>query len=142
MVTDPEKEARAALDLVARTWGLVDAKQLLFQNRDPELVRARHTWTWVVRHWSGLPLTKIARICDRDHSTVLHALRSFDARLEAAGLSRAYFLGLPSWRLAIDELHRALQPPAIIRPPAPLPSRRPCPSPRRTASGLIKAAGC
>lgn len=141
MMSDPEKEARAALDLVARTWGLVDVGQLLLHNRDPELVRARHTWTWVVRHWSGLSLSKIGRLCDRDHSTVLHAIRVFETRLEAAGLSRAYFLDLPSWPLAIEKLHRALQPPpAVIRAPAtPILRRRP---PRLTASGLIKAAGC
>lgn len=47
-------------------------------SRKGEIVTVRHIWFKLMYQYSGLSLTKIAKIADRDHSTVIHACRKVD----------------------------------------------------------------
>ncbi len=50
--------------------------------RAPNLVRARQLAMYVARNTTDLSLAEIARGFDRDHSTVLHSIRSIEKQLE------------------------------------------------------------
>jgi chromosomal replication initiator protein len=55
---------------------------LLSPSRVPEVTRARHLAMYLTRQLTGLSLANIARSFQRDHSTVLHAIRRVDNELE------------------------------------------------------------
>ena len=51
-------------------------------SRTPHVTRARHLAMYLARQLTGLSLAEIARAFDRDHSTVLHAIRRVNDQLE------------------------------------------------------------
>ena len=51
-------------------------------SRTPRVTRARHLAMYLARQLTGLSLAEIARAFDRDHSTVLHAIRRVNDQLE------------------------------------------------------------
>jgi chromosomal replication initiator protein len=57
-------------------------EELLSKGRSPRVARARQLGMYMARELTGLSLAEIARAFDRDHTTVLHAIRSVKSRLE------------------------------------------------------------
>jgi chromosomal replication initiator protein len=55
---------------------------LLSPSRAPDVTRARHLAMYLTRQLTGLSLADIARSFQRDHSTVLHAIRRVEGELE------------------------------------------------------------
>jgi chromosomal replication initiator protein len=60
----------------------VPREELLSPTRAPRVARARQLAMYLSRELTSLSLAQIAREFDRDHSTVLHAVRSVSQRLE------------------------------------------------------------
>ncbi len=60
----------------------VPRTELLSSRRTPRVARARQLAMYLTRELTPLSLAQIAREFDRDHSTVLHAIRSVSRRLE------------------------------------------------------------
>jgi chromosomal replication initiator protein len=60
----------------------VSREELLSSRRTPRVARARQLAMYLARELTPLSLAQIAREFDRDHSTVLHAVRSIQSRLE------------------------------------------------------------
>lgn len=60
----------------------VPRRELLSTRRTPRVARARQLAMYLTRELTPLSLAQIAREFDRDHSTVLHAIRSVSQRLE------------------------------------------------------------
>ncbi|MEO8092534.1 MAG: chromosomal replication initiator protein DnaA [bacterium] len=56
--------------------------ELLSTRRTPRVARARQLAMYLTRELTPLSLAQIAREFDRDHSTVLHAIRAVSQRLE------------------------------------------------------------
>jgi chromosomal replication initiation ATPase DnaA len=62
----------------------VSRDDLLSPRRQTNVVRARQEAMWLVRHKTGLSLPNIARrFGGRDHTTILHGIRTHQARLDA-----------------------------------------------------------
>jgi chromosomal replication initiator protein len=61
----------------------VPREELLSTRRTPRVARARQLAMYLARELTSLSLAQIAREFDRDHSTVLHAIRSVSRRLES-----------------------------------------------------------
>jgi chromosomal replication initiator protein len=57
-------------------------QELVSPRRSARVVRSRQLAMYLARELTPLSLTEIARGFDRDHTTVLHAVRSVSARLE------------------------------------------------------------
>jgi chromosomal replication initiator protein len=80
----PAREAPsldAIQDAVCAVNGL-SKQELLSKQRSPRIARSRQLAMYMARELTGLSLAEIARGFDRDHTTVLHAIRSVKARLE------------------------------------------------------------
>ena len=60
----------------------VPRNELLSPRRTPRVARARQLAMYLSRELTGLSLAQIAREFDRDHTTVLHAIRSVSQRIE------------------------------------------------------------
>jgi chromosomal replication initiator protein len=60
----------------------VPRAELLSTSRTPRVARARQLAMYLSREMTTLSLAQIAREFDRDHSTVLHAIRTVSKRLE------------------------------------------------------------
>ena len=60
----------------------VAAADLLSARRAPNLVKARQLGMYVARNSTDASLAEIARAFNRDHSTVLHSIRTVEKRLE------------------------------------------------------------
>ena len=71
----------AIQDAVCSVNGLAKA-DLLSQKRSPRVARSRQVAMYMARELTDLSLAEIARGFDRDHTTVLHAVRSVKTRLE------------------------------------------------------------
>jgi len=71
----------AIQDAVCATSGLT-RDQLLSPGRSPQIARPRQVAMYVARELTPLSLAEIARGFDRDHTTVLHAIRAVSDRLE------------------------------------------------------------
>jgi chromosomal replication initiator protein len=71
----------AIQEAVCAVMGLT-RQDLLSPSRSPRITRARHLAMYMARELSGLSLAQIAREFDRDHSTVLHAVRRVGGQLE------------------------------------------------------------
>ncbi len=71
----------AIQEAVASVAGISRA-DLLSAKRSPQVVRARHMAMFLARELTPLSLVQIARDFNRDHSTVIHAIRAVDARNE------------------------------------------------------------
>lgn len=75
---EPEAPSVAAIqDAVCATFGITRT-ELLSSSRTPRIAKARHMAMYVSRQLTGLSLAEIAREFNRDHSTVLHAIRRID----------------------------------------------------------------
>jgi chromosomal replication initiator protein len=57
-------------------------QELLSRRRSPRVARSRQLAMYLAREMTSLSLAEIARGFDRDHTTVLHAVRSVSSRLE------------------------------------------------------------
>lgn len=68
-------------DAVCEIEGL-SKDELLSARRAPRIARARQLAMYLARELTPLSLTEIARGFDRDHTTVLHAVKAVSARLE------------------------------------------------------------
>lgn len=67
--------------LVATEWR-VTLCDLLSRRRDRAVVTPRHVGIWLARHTTLASLPEIGRAFGgRDHSTVMHAIASIDARM-------------------------------------------------------------
>ena len=66
------------LELVADAYD-VFPEALMTHNRQGNVVHARHVLMYVARKASDMSLPQIGRLCDRDHTTVLHAVNRVDA---------------------------------------------------------------
>jgi len=80
----PDREhhsIQAVQDAVCACLG-VARSELLSPARAARVVRARQLAMYLARELSGASLAEIARAFDRDHSTVLHAIRSVQGGLE------------------------------------------------------------
>ena len=71
----------AIQEAVASVLG-VPRTELVSARRTPRIVRARQLAMYLAREMTSLSLAQIAREFDRDHTTVLHAIRSVSKRLE------------------------------------------------------------
>ncbi len=71
----------AIQDAVCQITGLSRA-ELVSPRRSARVARARQLAMYLARELTPLSLTEIARGFDRDHSTVLHAIRAVSSRLE------------------------------------------------------------
>ena len=71
----------AIQDAVCAVNGLTK-EELLSQRRSPKIARSRQLAMYMARELTGLSLAEIARGFDRDHTTVMHAIRSVKGRLE------------------------------------------------------------
>ena len=60
----------------------ISRDELLSPKRSPRIARARQLAMYLARELTGLSLSEIARAFDRDHTTVLHAIRAVGGRLE------------------------------------------------------------
>jgi chromosomal replication initiator protein len=79
---DPDDPSVAAIqDAVCAVVGLSRA-ELLSPSRTATVTRARHLAMYLTRELTALSLADIARCFDRDHSTVLHAVRRIEHELE------------------------------------------------------------
>jgi chromosomal replication initiator protein len=56
--------------------------ELLSSRRSPRVAHARQLAMYLARELTPMSLTEIARGFDRDHTTVMHALRAVEGRLE------------------------------------------------------------
>jgi chromosomal replication initiator protein len=80
--TDPAGPSVAAIQEAVSTVLGVPRSELLSSRRTPRIARARQLAMYVARELTPLSLAQIAREFDRDHSTVLHAIRTVSQRLE------------------------------------------------------------
>jgi chromosomal replication initiator protein len=55
---------------------------LVSAKRTPAITRGRHLAMYLARELTDLSLAQIAGAFNRDHTTVMHALRSVEKRLE------------------------------------------------------------
>jgi chromosomal replication initiator protein len=60
----------------------ITRQDMLSPRRTPAVARARQLAMYVAREQTGASLTEIAREFDRDHTTVVHALRTVASKLE------------------------------------------------------------
>jgi chromosomal replication initiator protein len=81
LATADQPSVRAIQDAVASVLG-VTREELLSPRRTPKVARARQLAMYLTRELTPLSLAQIAREFDRDHSTVLHAIRTVTGRLE------------------------------------------------------------
>ena len=77
----PTPSVAAIQDAVAGVLGVPRA-ELLSPRRTPRIARARQLAMYLSRELTQLSLSQIAREFDRDHSTVMHAIRAVSSRLE------------------------------------------------------------
>jgi len=70
------------IDTVATFYGYT-AEELLSPNRTKKLTMARQAAMWLSRQLTDLSLPEIGRVFDRDHTTVMHAVRKVQAEVDA-----------------------------------------------------------
>lgn len=73
-------------EVVAAAARAVDMRPALLTGplRHKHIVKPRQAAMWVAFHLTGSTLPAIGRMFDRDHTTVLHAVRAIEARLKDA----------------------------------------------------------
>ncbi len=103
----------------------------------PRVARARQLAMYLARELTALSLAEIAREFDRDHSTVLHAIRAVEQRNEPGSDARRTISTASAQRLGATRPARPVTapPPVPTRPGPPQPSSTPRPAPshsRRT----------
>lgn len=58
----------------------VSVEDILSKTRKKDIVDARHYFCAIMRKQLGYPVVAIGRYMDRDHTTVIHSVRTFDDR--------------------------------------------------------------
>ena len=81
-VPTAEPPSLTAIQDAVCTVGGLTREELLSPRRSPRVARSRQLAMYMARQLTSLSLTQIARGFDRDHTTVLHAIRTVSARLE------------------------------------------------------------
>jgi chromosomal replication initiator protein len=76
-----EVTAEAIQEAVARVLGVPQA-EILSPRRTPRVARARQLAMYLCRELTPLSLAEVGRAFDRDHATVMHAVRAVSARIE------------------------------------------------------------
>lgn len=61
----------------------VPLDEFMGQTRKPDVVEARLAGYWLARELTGAPVFDIARIFDRDHSSIVDGIRSAGRRVKA-----------------------------------------------------------
>ena len=110
----------AIQDAVASVLGLARA-EMLSPSRTPRVARARQLAMFLCRELTPLPLAQIARAFDRDHSTVIHALRVVAERNEPGSETAGHIHNV---RVALGKLppvNPGDPPPVNREPPDPQP---------------------
>ena len=79
--TSQPATVEAIQEAVAMVLGIT-REQLLSSSRTPRVAKARQLAMYLTRELTTLSLAQISRAFSRDHSTVLHAIRSVSNRLE------------------------------------------------------------
>jgi chromosomal replication initiator protein len=100
----------------------VPRSELLSARRTPRVAQARQLAMYLCRDLTPLSLAQIARAFDRDHSTVLHAVRAVSARIEPGSETAEAIHSVK------QSLGRAAPPEnarSTSRPDPPLPSHTP-----------------
>lgn len=81
-MTDPSCIPPALLALAASTYR-VDARAIIGRSRDRAAVQARHAVIWTLRMETDLTFVQIGRLFHLDHTTVIAAVRSCEAKAVA-----------------------------------------------------------
>ncbi len=110
----------------------ISHRDLLSAKRTARVSQARQIAIYLTRELTSLSLAQIAREFNRDHSTILHAIRAITAKLEPESettttLERTRRLLQPSTPSPIATPTALHDPPDSPRTPSTLPSRRPQP---------------
>jgi chromosomal replication initiator protein len=113
---DTAPSVEAILDAVGSVLG-VSRADILSKRRTSRVARARQLAMYLTRELTSLSLAQIARAFDRDHTTVLHAIRTVDGRLEPGSETSE----------AIGRIHRLLGNPQPPSTPA-FPQAKPVPT--------------
>ena len=71
----PTITPEAILDFTVRTFGVAQ-DDLLSRSRKQPIVRGRHAFCFAVRKLTNTPLTAIGAMIGRDHTTVMHSIRT------------------------------------------------------------------
>jgi chromosomal replication initiator protein len=79
--TRPRPTLEQIQDAVCAVHGL-SREDLLSPRRSSRIAQARQLAMYLARELTGMSLSEIARAFDRDHTTVLHAIRAVGARLK------------------------------------------------------------
>ena len=96
-------EARRIIAFVAR-YTEISEEQILGRRKTSEISSARRLATWMIHERTGLSLSVIARVTNRDRSSAAHAVKTFTARMKSE----------PTFQASAAALLRALD-----DPPAP-----------------------
>lgn len=93
----PIKSA-ATLEIVAE-WFDISIKDILGPRRTRNLVNARSVVAFILRNYTSMSLPEIGEFLDRDHSSVIAAVKRIDTLVAKE----------VSWRVDVDEMVRAVQ---------------------------------
>lgn len=66
----------------------VNPEYMVIRKRTKELVFPRHLAMYVIKKRTGLPVTAIGKIFNRDHTTVIHAVRMIENYIETDSLGK------------------------------------------------------
>jgi len=61
----------------------VSERAILSHSRDRQATLARHAVAWALRYEAGLSLIAIGRLLDRDHTSIVYAIRAAEQRAVA-----------------------------------------------------------
>jgi chromosomal replication initiation ATPase DnaA len=85
---------RSDIDRVIRVAAAVldvDPRMLLGERRLPELVAARHLAVFIAKtRWPQISTTRLGQVFQRDHTTIMDALRRAQQRIESGELWAPY----------------------------------------------------
>jgi len=73
------QEAQRIIEVVCHYYEF-SYKDLIGKNRTPALVIARHIAIQFIKSKTDLSLKEIGKLFDRDHTTIIHALRNIEAK--------------------------------------------------------------
>jgi len=75
-----DKKANRVINLVSVVLD-VPIPLILGKARNMEYILPRHAFMYIMNKVNGYSLKEVGRLTDRDHSTVIHAIRSIECRL-------------------------------------------------------------
>lgn len=88
---DKPLEIDFILNQVRRAFGVIN---LSTKSRNRELVEARHAAMFLIRKHTSLSLTEAGQLFNRDHATVLHAIKNVKNLIETDKAFRNKFLSV------------------------------------------------